>query len=234
MRKESKVRLIARTQLDYDAIRGYLDDIGTKASVPDNIIEFAGRLCYKSWEPGLNPNVTKVRTEGYIQNLLDSGHLSVFEHVHLTFLFQDVTRVFTHELVRHRIGSFSQESLRYVRLEDLNYFCPKDLEDIELHDRLKVVEYMENFFRQMGLLQRDLAKKLKLDSLDFTEKKKLTSFMRRFAPIGLCTNIIWTTNLRNLMHVFSQRLSEHAEVEIRGVFQEVERMVKIEYPEVFN
>lgn len=234
MRKKSKVRLIARTQLDYNAIREYLDDIGTTAPVPGNIIEFAGRLCYKSWEPGLNPNVTKIRTDGYIQNLLDSKHLSVFEHVHLTFLFQDVTRVFTHELVRHRIGSFSQESLRYVRLEDLSYFCPEDLEDIELHDHLKVKEYMESFFNQMGKLQKDLAQKLGVDKLKFKDKKKFTSFMRRFAPIGLCTNIIWTTNLRNLMHVFSQRLSEAAEVEIRGVFQEVERIVKIEYPEVFK
>ena len=58
--------------------------------------------------------------------------------------------------------------------------------------------------------------------------------MRRFAPIGLCTNIIWTTNLRNLMHVFTQRLSEAAEVEIRGVFQTVEEIVKLEYPEVFK
>ena len=233
MRKKATVRLIARTQLDRDAIRDYLDDIGTTAPVPPNIIEFAGRLCYKSWEPGLNPNVTKIRKDGYIQNLLDSGHLSVFEHVHLTFLFQDVTRVFTHELVRHRIGSFSQESLRYVRLEDLSFFCPEDLEDVEIGD-LKAKEYMENYFNKMGLLQRDLAKKLGVNELKFKDKKKFTSFMRRFAPIGLCTSIIWTTNLRNLMHVLSLRLSLAAEVEIRGVFQEVERIVKLEYSEVFK
>ena len=78
------------------------------------LVEFGGRACYRSWEPGLNPNVTKIRTDQreYFANILRSAHGSVLEHANYTFAFRNVSRVFTHELVRHRAGSaFSQESL---------------------------------------------------------------------------------------------------------------------------
>src|SRR5262245_17016001 len=78
----------------------------------DALGEFAGRLCYRSWEPGLNANVTRVREDSaeYHRNTLSSGHGAIYEHASITFLFQDVSRVFTHELVRHRAGvAISQE-----------------------------------------------------------------------------------------------------------------------------
>ena len=90
-------------------------------------MEFAGRLCYRSWEPGLNKNVRQVRTnvEDYLDNLLKSMHGSVLEHSFYVFIFHQVSRVFTHELVRHRVGtSISQESLRFVRLDDLPFWFP--------------------------------------------------------------------------------------------------------------
>src|SRR5262245_24717498 len=95
-----------------------LDGADGSGESAETLIEFAGRLCYRSWEPGLNPNVRKIRTDRgeYFENLLASGHGSVLEHANFTFVFHHVSRVFTHELVRHRAGSaFSQESLRYVR-----------------------------------------------------------------------------------------------------------------------
>jgi thymidylate synthase (FAD) len=76
-------------------------------------------MCYRSWEPGLNPNVSRVRTDSaqYLGNVVRSQHGSVLEHANFTFVLHNVSRVLTHELIRHRAGSaFSQESLRYVRL----------------------------------------------------------------------------------------------------------------------
>src|SRR5262249_32603417 len=81
------------------------------------LVEFGGRACYRSWEPGLNVNVTKVRTDQreYFANILRSAHGSVLEHANYSFALRNVSRVLTHEIVRHRAGSaFSHDSLRYV------------------------------------------------------------------------------------------------------------------------
>ena len=85
------------------------------------------------WEPGLNPNVTKTRTDQaeYFINLMRSGHGSVLEHANYSFVLYDISRVATHEIVRHRAGSaFSQESLRYVRLTDIGFRVPPALEPL--------------------------------------------------------------------------------------------------------
>jgi len=153
------VHLIARPQLDLDGMRAYLADVGGEswldrrlgedepASPGEMLVEFGGRACYRSWEPGLNPNVTRVRTDRmeYFANILRSAHGSVLEHANYSFALRDVSRVFTHELVRHRAGSaFSQESLRYVRLTDIGFRVPPALEP--LRDQvISIVERLEEF-----------------------------------------------------------------------------------------
>src|ERR1700674_2534763 len=117
-----------------------------------------GRACYRSWEPGLNPNVTRVRTDQreYFENLLRSAHGSVLEHASYSFALRNVSRVFTHELVRHRAGSaFSQESLRYVRLTDIGFRVPPALEPVRAQV-VAIVEQLEEF-------QRDAAATLGID-----------------------------------------------------------------------
>ncbi len=138
---EPEVILVARPQLDYDAVAAYLHEVGGEgwlerldrgdldgaANDPQNLAEFAGRLCYRSWEPGLNPNVSRVRTDqvAYLENILASAHGSVLEHASFTFVLHNISRVATHEVVRHRPGvAISQESLRYVRLADLPFWFP--------------------------------------------------------------------------------------------------------------
>jgi thymidylate synthase (FAD) len=86
-----EVFLIARPSLDADGLRGYLEAVGGaswlerrgKSGAAETLVEFAGRACYRSWEPGLNPNVTRVREgqDEYLDNVLASGHGSVLEHV---------------------------------------------------------------------------------------------------------------------------------------------------------
>jgi thymidylate synthase (FAD) len=121
-----QVFLIARPALDHDGLRGYLEAVGGAAwldgrdgaNPAETLVEFAGRACYRSWAPGLNPNVTRVREDQreYLDNILASGHGSVLEHASFTFAFRDVSRVFTHELVRHRAGSaWSRCARRWCR-----------------------------------------------------------------------------------------------------------------------
>src|SRR3954471_23571574 len=236
-----QVFLVARPALDVDGLRGYLEAVGGApwldrrraegAREAETLVEFAGRACYRSWAPGLNPNVTRVREDqaSYLDNVLASGHGSVLEHASYTFALRDVSRVFTHELVRHRAGSaFSQESLRYVRLTDIGFRVPPALEPVR--DRvLEIVETLEEF-------QVDAARELGIDEdgVPFHVKKEVTSALRRLAPIGLSTDIVWTANVRTLRHVIEMRTAAGAEEELRLVFDLIARIMLEEAPGLFQ
>ena len=146
----------------------------------------------------------------YFANILRSAHGSVLEHANYSFAMRNVSRVFTHELVRHRAGSaFSQESLRYVRLTDIGFRVPPALEPVR-EQVLSIVEQLEEF-------QVSAARELGIDEegVPFHVKKEVTSALRRLAPIGLSTDIIWTANARTLRHVIEMRTAEGAEEELR-------------------
>jgi len=231
--------------MDHWAVREYLNSVGAddwgfsprededvERGDDDMLVELYGRLCYKSFGVGLNANVTRVREDpkAYLENVLKSGHGSVLEHVNIGVIFNNVSRVFTHEIVRHRAGTaMSQESLRYVRLDHLKFNMPPEIQarpDIE-EKAYEVLLALEEF-------QRYLAREFDIDSLGFEEKKRLTSSFRRFAPIGLATTIAFTANVRAWRHMIEMRTSRHAEQEIRLVFDEVASRFSSEMPLLFG
>jgi thymidylate synthase (FAD) len=238
------VFLIARPSVDLDGMRAYLTDVGGESWLErrvheaeerpnggELIVEFGGRACYRSWEPGLNPNVTKVRTDQqeYFANILRSAHGSVLEHANYSFALRNISRVFSHELVRHRAGSaFSQESLRYVRLVDIGFRVPPALEPVR-EQVLSIVEQLEEF-------QLSAAAELGIeeDGVPFHVKKEVTSALRRLAPLGLSTDIIWTANVRTLRHVIEMRTAAGAEEELRLVFDKIARIMRVEAPGLFQ
>jgi thymidylate synthase (FAD) len=241
---EPTVHLIARPSLNLDGMRAYLADVGGETwlerrleaadgapNAGEMLVEFGGRACYRSWEPGLNPNVTRVRTDQreYFENILRSAHGSVLEHASYSFALRNVSRVATHEIVRHRAGSaFSQESLRYVRLTDIGFRVPPVLEPVR-EQVLSIVEQLEE-------LQVSAAKELGIDDdgVPFHVKKEVTSALRRVAPIGLSTDIIWTANVRTLRHVVEMRTAPGAEEELRLIFDQVARIMQAEAPGLFQ
>ena len=238
------VHLIARPSLNVEGMRAYLADVGGETwldrrlgetedepNAGEMLVEFGGRACYRSWEPGLNPNVSRVRTDQreYFENILRSAHGSVLEHANYSFALRNVSRVFTHELVRHRAGSaFSQESLRYVRLTDIGFRVPPALEPVR-DQVLSIVEQLEEF-------QVEAASTLGIDEegVPFHLKKEVTSALRRLAPIGLSTDIIWTANVRTLRHVIEMRTAAGAEEELRVVFGQVAELMRDEAPGLFQ
>lgn len=235
-----RVFLIARPSLDLDGMRGYLRDVGgdswldrlpDESSAAETLVEFAGRACYRSWEPGLNPNVSRVRTDQreYFENILASAHGSVLEHASWSFAFRDVSRVATHEIVRHRAGAaYSQESLRYVRLVDIGFRVPPALEPLR-QQCIELVERLEEF-------QRSAADTLGVDAdgVPFDVKKEVTSALRRLAPIGLSTDLIVTMNARTLRHVIEMRTAPGAEEEMRLIFGQVAAVMLREAPGLFQ
>jgi thymidylate synthase ThyX len=138
----------------------------------------------------------------------------------------------THELVRHRPGTaVSQESLRFVRLDDIPFWFPGwAREDPELMKRATaLLDQMEEFQRWMaghfGLDEEGVA---------FHEKKHKTSFMRRLAPDGVATGIVWTANIRTLRHTIEARTDPGAEEEIRLVFGKIAELMRAEAPALFG
>ncbi len=238
-----QIELIARPSVDFDALERYLKTVGGDSwlqmrreqdeGVNDGqlLVEAAGRACYRSWTEGLNPNVTKVRRDpkDYFLNILRSGHGSVLEHANYSFIIWDVSRVFTHELVRHRAGSaFSQESLRFVRIKDLPFRIPESLEPLRTNI-VSILESLEEF-------QISAAEHFGLDEggVNFHTKKEITSALRRLAPEGMSTMIIWTANIRTLRHVIQARTDRGAEEELRIVFNKIGEIMRQEAALLFG
>lgn len=250
-----QVFLIGETRIVEEGLQAYLQHIGTPEWATDaptdleRLAEVYGRVCYRSFKPGLNPNVTQVRKGNgpYLDNILASRHGSVIEHPRINFIFAEVSRVFTHELLRHRVGisfsdvdafdlmvadqALSQESLRYVRLDDLGFYPPTVISEDEQAMRIFV-----ETFEQLERLQRTLAEHFGLDSAGagFHLKKTVTSALRRIAPMGLATTIGWSANPRTIRWAIEARTDPGAEEEIRIVFGEVARQVIRRYPSLFG
>jgi len=189
------------------------------------LIEVAGRSCYKSFGVGLNPNVTKIRQDSrdYITNVLAKGDGSILEHTTITFAFLNVSRVFTHEVVRHRAGTaVSQESLRYVRPQEISLWLPSDLQAVSSEFEQSVQEITKQYHQ--------LESKFDWDRMSFEQKKRITSALRRILPDCIATNIVWTANHRTLRWVIEMRTDPSAEVEIRNVFGQVAEICVHDYP----
>jgi len=235
---EPKIFILGETRIDEDGLKAFLEHIGApewQSDAPtdgEKLIEMYGRLCYESFRLGLNPNIVKIRATNldYITNVKKKGDGSILEHATVNFVFCNVSRVFTHELVRHRTGvAISQESLRFVRLTDLGLWLPTVIKEDE-----KAVEIFIKTFEEMERLQKELAEYFKLDTQHrFEEKKTTTSAMRRLAPDGLATNIGWTANMRTIRHVIEMRTHSSAEEEIRFVFGKVAELMVARYPNLF-
>jgi len=242
-----KVYLVGKTSIVTEGLKDYLADIGSPdwqidldVSDAENLIEAAGRMCYRSWQEydpsrplATNPNVSKVRkgNDVYIRNVLEGHHGSILEHATMSFICCDVSRVFTHELVRHRAGmAYSQESLRYVRLDEIPFWLPEAVKGNE-----KALEKYKNVIKYLEEAQTELATTFNIKSIrNFHTKKEITSMFRRLLPEGMATSIFVTGNLRAWRHIIAMRTSSAAEAEIRVVLDQIARICKRECPNVFQ
>lgn len=234
---EPEVFLIAKPQIDVEAMKEYLQKVGGiewagrtwNAPDAERLIEFAGRLCYRSWEPGLNANVTKVREDRgeYLENVLRSGHGSVLEHASFSFVIHNASRVLTAELNRHRAGiAISEQSLRFVRLDDLPFRLPPTLSPESQAMMEFAVKSVEETIA--AIIENEIT-----DDMSFAEKKEKTSAIRRVAPLGLGTEMVWTANVRAIRHVITMRSDAAAEEEIRIFAKKLFDLVFMEAPYLF-
>ena len=245
---------IARTMVDRNAVRRWLDHVGADnyevpttdtATDPALLIALAAKRCYMSFEPGLNPNVTRVRSDlvEYFDNILKSGHGSVLEHASYTFAIEGVSRVFTGEMNRHRAGwAISEGSMRFIRFTDIPWWLPTSLED-QPGDNAELLEKKRRTRDEFGRAFTDAEEHYKtlldiweMDSgnKNFSYKKKLTSCLRRIIPMGVATGGVWTGNIRALRHVIALRTSSAAEEEILLVFSMIAKSIRDTEPLLFG
>jgi len=245
---EPKVIKLAETRVDRKAVESLLKELGGGAldwwsqrgeawnSDSELLIEVAGRTCYESFGTGLNPNITRVRidSEDYFRNILEKGDGSILEHSTVTFALLWVSRVFTHELVRHRAGTaYSQESLRYVRVTEIkmpawNASIPPEALSGEM------VRKMSDAIGELEARYNEIVNGVAWDSLSFDQKKRVTSALRRMLPQGLSTAIIFTANHRTLRWLIEMRTSPGAEFEIRKIFGQIGEICLRDYPLIYK
>lgn len=253
--REINIFKIAQTQVDHAQVEKWLESLNAnnfeippedEVSDPALLVALAGKRCYMSFEAGLNPNVTQIRKDyaTYFDNILNSGHGSVLEHSVFSFAIENVSRVFTAEMNRHRAGwAISEGSLRFIRFDKMiPYWLPTSLVDSPTDDAdlLSRKERSRNLFDEAFLHQESIyAKLLNVWDMDssshnFSYKKKVTSCLRRIVGMGVSTGGVWSGNVRALRHVLTMRCSPVAEEEILHVFSRVAQMLSVEQPLMFN
>ncbi len=236
---EPTVIKLAETRIDEKGVREFANRYAatdwlnrvrpTQPNDAEFLIELSGRACYKSYGVGLNPNITKIREDSrdYLSNVLEKGDGSIFEHATVTFAFLNVSRVFTHEIVRHRAGTaMSQESLRYVRPSEISLWLPPDLEVVSKEFQEAVEDVTKHY--------HSLESRFNWDKMTFDQKKRVTSALRRILPDGIATNLVWTANHRTIRWVIEMRTDPSAEVEIRKVFGQVAEICMRDYPLIYS
>jgi len=191
----------------------------TSTPEPEKAVVLAARLCYSPAAIAeLEEKLKDLSIEKFLGRILRMGHLSVLEHASFTFGVDGISRVTSHQLVRHRIASYSQQSQRYVKFTTPEYVVPETIgKDEKL--RKSFTDTVDGLFK----LYKEL-----LDSGVPAEDARFV------LPNAACTRIILTMNARVLLHFFRLRCCERAQWEIRAMATKMLELVKKEAPFIFR
>ena len=202
-----RVRLIARTEfLPPDDIAWTTDATGGQA-----LAEFAGRACYQSWSKPIPATATNA---GYLDHILQVGHLSVLEHSTATFYITGISRSVTHELIRHRHFSYSQLSQRYLPPTGPEVVEPAVIAaDPELHERF--VTAVQASARAYADLLAGLEETAATSPDGTLARTQARQAARAVLANATATAIVVTGNYRAWRHFVGMRATEAADVEIR-------------------
>ena len=203
---------------------------------PEAVIASAARLCYSSSsiDDLMLKSEDEEKTKEYIDMLMSLGHESPIEHVTFTFGIEGISRACSHQLVRHRIASYSQKSQRYVNETQFEYVTPEaiasDPVTKDVYDEtMQLLQGRYDFIRA-GLIQKYVK-----DGMDEkVAEKKANEDARMVLPNACCTSIIVTMNIRSLFNFFKHRCCNRAQWEIRAVADEMLRQCMEVAPNIFK
>lgn len=203
---------------------------------PEKVIAIAAKLCYSDSNiENIMEGLTEENISKFIDTLMSLGHQSPLEHVNFTFGIEGVSRTLTHQLVRHRLASYSQQSQRYVNLnKSFEYVAP--IEILNNYSALGQFELaMENAFNSYvnitAILKEEYVNKGM--SLKNAEKKAIEN-ARAVLPNACETKIICTMNARELLHFFNERGCHRAQDEINELAWAMIRICRDTAPQLFS
>lgn len=202
---------------------------------PERVIAAAAKLCYSQVGvedilEGLNDE----KIEKFLNMLMSYGHESPIEHVSFTFAVEGVSRSLSHQLVRHRIASYSQQSQRYVKLEQFEYIMPPEVVNNENAKKI-FIDAMEKSQKSYNELVKILMDKhIKEGMSGKTAEKRAIEDARYVFPNACETKVIFTMNARSLMNFFRHRCCSRAQWEIRAMADEMLKLVKGVAPTLFK
>jgi len=177
------------------------------------VIEEAGRTCYLSFD-----KVSDESAKKFIRMIIKSGHHSVLEHASATFRIKGGSRAFTHQIVRHRLASFSQQSQRYVEETAFHYVTPP-----AIAQNPQALEIYEE------LMNRSQEAYRKLKAIGMRKEDA-----RYVLPNAAVSEIVISANFREWRHLLGLRKEKAAQWEIREICSEILRQLAEEVPIVFE
>lgn len=186
--------------------------------IPENIIAQAARLCYsKSEIDDLLEKMSDEKCQDLLKKLVDLGHESPIEHAYFTFAIEGISRACSHQLVRHRIASYSQQSQRYVDSKEFNYIIPPTIKRNKI-----LLEKFEKAMSDIGELYQEISKDVPKEDARF------------ILPNACETKIIVTMNARSLKNFFAHRVCNRAQWEIRDMAKAMLAECKAVAPILFS
>ncbi len=176
-------------------------------------IEFCGRMAYQSQN-----RITENSAEKFIESLIKRCHTSVLEHGVVSFRISNISRACSHQLVRHRLASFTQKSQRYTNSDNFEYIIPDSIKNDG--------RTLEIFLNTMETLN---------DAYNTLQKLGIKKEDARFVlPEACSTELVMTANFREWRHIIQLRTDKSAQWEIREVCQEILKILKEKAPNCFG
>ena len=184
---------------------------------PERVVAMAAKSCHTVDNPAMG-EMSEQEIGAIIRITRDAGHHSVLEHASFTFAIDNVSRALTHQLVRHRLASYSQQSQRYVNLEPLDYVLPPTVAGNP--------EARRKYEEVMGFLEKSYGELVNM-GIPLEDA-------RYILPNATHTNIIVTMNARELINFFTLRTCMKAQWEIRAMAYVMLRLVRDIAPTIFE
>jgi thymidylate synthase (FAD) len=187
---------------------------------PERAVAAAARLCYaKVGAATLMESMEDAEVKRILKIIMGSGHLAALEHVSYTFSIEGVSRAMTHQLVRHRLASYNQQSQRYVGYDDTpEFIVPPQVREAGGEAQAAYLKHCESAFESYR---------------DLIEKGVHKEDARYLLPNAMETKIVVTMNMRELLHFFSLRCCRRAQWEIREVADTMLKLATATAPYVF-
>jgi thymidylate synthase (FAD) len=185
---------------------------------PEKVPGMAAKLTHSKTKPEELQQQSEHELKTVLEHVMKLGHTSVVEHTCFTFAVSDVSRSLTHQLVRHRIASYAQQSQRYVNLKEPEYVIPPSIEKEKklkktYEETMQIIWKQYNSLLDLGIPAED---------------------SRYVLPNATCSNILITMNARALLHFFELRCCLHAQWEIRKLANLMLQEVKKVAPTIFK